>query len=203
LSEIEMSFVSGASATTSSSLEGTVDGVAERGRDEPAEREPQQAGVVVQHVELVRAANRGDEVLHLPERVADPLAGCGVEDGLEPGLRLRVAGREQRDVVSGVDESVREQRHDPLDPPVRLGRDREPDRADDSDSHCARSRFARAKLDRAKIPEGVRFAAAASWVFMSRTPAQDRDPLARISIARRSLKASASRPLRRVCSSSA
>ena len=101
------------------------------------------------------------QVLHLPERVPDPLARSRVEDRLQARTRLRVARREHRDLVPGVDEAVGEQRDDALDPAVRLGRNREPDGTDHADSHSARSESARADSGRAKIPEGVRFAAAA------------------------------------------
>ena len=70
---------------------------------------------------------RVDRVLHLPVRVPDPLARRGVEDGLEPRAGLRVARREERDVVTRVDEPVGEQRDDALGAAVRLRRDREPD----------------------------------------------------------------------------
>ena len=80
-----MSFVLGASEITSSySRPGLpVSGpctVWQKGVfDEPAEREPEQPGVVVEDVVLVRASDRVDEVLHLPVRVADPLARRGLE----------------------------------------------------------------------------------------------------------------------------
>ena len=112
--------------------------------------------MVVEHVEARRSAQREDRMLHLPVRVPDPLARRRLKDGLEARSGLRVAGREERDVVTRVDEPVREQRDDALGAAVRLGRDREP-----------------------------------HWTYEADSHAQDLNPLAR-----KSLKASASRPQR-------
>ena len=109
--------------------------VTERRVDEPAEREPEHPRVVVQDVELVGFEERVHRVLHLPVRVPDPLARRRVEDRLEPRPRLRVARREERDVVAGVDEPVREERDDTLGPAVRLRRHGEPHRANKSYLH--------------------------------------------------------------------
>ena len=102
-----------------------------------AEREAEEARVVVQDVELVGLAEGVRRVLQLPVRVPDPLARRRVEDGLEPRPRLRVARGEERDVVAVVDEPVREKRDDALGSSVRLRRNREPRRAHDADPHCA------------------------------------------------------------------
>src|SRR4026208_1764149 len=53
---------------------GLREGGAERRVDRAPEREPEHARVVVDDVELVRLAEGVDRVLHLPVRVADPLA---------------------------------------------------------------------------------------------------------------------------------
>ena len=116
-------------------VERPVHGVTERRVDEPAEREPEHPRVVVEDVELVGLQERVHGVLHLPVRVPDPLARRRVEDGLEPRARLRVARREERDVVPGVDEPVREERDDALGSAVRLRRHREPHGADEAYAH--------------------------------------------------------------------
>ena len=111
---------------------GPVDRVAERRVDEAAECEPEHPGVVVEDVELVGLEEGVQRVLHLPVRVPDPLARRRVEDGLEPRPRLRVARREERDVVSRIDETVGQERDDALGPAVRLRRHRKPDGTDKS-----------------------------------------------------------------------
>ena len=109
--------------------------VAERRVDQPAEREPEHSRVVVEDVELVRLQERVQRMLHLPVGVPDPLARRRVEHGLEPGPRLRVARGEERDLVVGVDESVGEERDDPLRAAVRLRRHREPHGTDEAYPH--------------------------------------------------------------------
>ena len=118
-------------------VERAVHGVTERDVDQPAEREPEHARVVVEDVELLGLAERVHRVLHLPVRVPDPLARRRVEDGLEPRARLRVARREERHVVARVDEAVREERDDAFGAAVRLRRDGEPHWADESYSHLS------------------------------------------------------------------
>ena len=83
-----------------------------------------------------------------------------MEDGLEARTRLRVARREERDVVAGVDETVGEESDHPLGPAVRLRWHREPHGTDKPYAHRARSKSAIADSDRSRIPEGGRFAAA-------------------------------------------
>ena len=114
-----------------------MDGVGEGSPSHRAEREAEQPGVVRDHVELAGAQEARNRVTQLPERVPDPLARCNVVDELEARFRVRVTGSEQRDVVAVVDQAVREERHDPLDPPVGVGRHREPDGAEDGDPHAA------------------------------------------------------------------
>ena len=116
-------------------VERPVHGVTERRVDEPAEREPEHPRVVVDDVELVGLEERVHGVLHLPVRVPDPLARRGVEDGLEPRARLRVARGEERDLVARVDEPVGQERDHAFGSAVRLRRHRKPNGADKADSH--------------------------------------------------------------------
>ena len=117
-----------------------VHGVHERRRQQRPDREAEQAGVVVDDVEVVVPREAVERVLELPEGLADPLARRLLEDGRELRARARVAGGEERDVVPGVGEPVREQRDDPLDPAVAGRRHREPDRAEDGDLRALRPR---------------------------------------------------------------
>ena len=139
--EIEMSFAFGASATTSSYIRPGCPSsgpctVWQNGTStSPPSASPSRPVWSCTTSNSSALADRVHGVLHLPVRVADPLARRRLEDRLEPGARLRVAGGEERDVVAGVDEAVREQRDDALGPAVRLGRDGEPDGADDADPH--------------------------------------------------------------------
>ena len=57
------------------------------------------------------------------------------ERELEFGFRLRIAGGEQRRVVAGLEETVREESDHPFDTAVSLGRHREPWRSDLRDAH--------------------------------------------------------------------
>ena len=84
--------------------------------------------MVVDHVELLGPLVAGEDVPQVRERAPDLLARRVVEDGRELRLRVGVAGREEGDVVPVVDEAVREQPDDPLDPAVAARRDGEPGR---------------------------------------------------------------------------
>ena len=112
-----------------------VHGVDERRLQLRAEREAHQAGVVVHDVELAVALEAAERVLKLPEGLADPLARRAPEGVRELRARLRVAGREERDLVARVGEAVREQGDDPLDAAVAGRRHREPDGTEDRDLH--------------------------------------------------------------------
>ncbi len=101
-------------------LERAVGRVHDCRRGERTEGEAEEPGVVVHDVEspcgsLLEAGNR---VVELPERLADPLARRHVVDALQLGGGARVAGGEESDVDPGLDEALREQVHDPLDPSV-------------------------------------------------------------------------------------
>ena len=85
-----------------------VDGVDDGHRRERAEGQAEQAGMVVNDVELTCALQAGDGVAQLPERVTDPLARRRRVDGLELGRRPRVARREERHVGPRVDEALRQ-----------------------------------------------------------------------------------------------
>src|SRR5437763_16350037 len=93
--------------------------------------------MVVDPVEVAGAVEARERVPELRRRLADLLARRILEHVVELRLRARVAGGEDRHVVPGVDEPVREQRDHPLDPAVAAGRNREPDRAQDGDSHAS------------------------------------------------------------------
>ena len=97
-------------------------------RTAPAITAAGRARVVADHVELARALEARERVAHLHLRAADLGARRDLVDPRELRLRARVAGREQRHVVAGVDEPVGEQRHDPLDAAVAGRRHREPHR---------------------------------------------------------------------------
>ena len=116
-------------------VERSMDRVAERHVEQSAQREPEQAGVIVHDVELARPAEGKDHVPKLPERMTDPLARGSREHGVQPRARLRLARGEERHVVPVGDEPVREQRDDALDASVRLGRDRKPHWTDEPDFH--------------------------------------------------------------------
>jgi hypothetical protein len=115
------------------SVHRAVDGMDGRRVDQPRQCDPGRAGVVVDDVELVHAGVAGERVIELPERAPDPLARRLLVDVRELRLRARVAGREERYVVAGVDEPVRQEGDDQLDPAVARGGHREPDRAEDRD----------------------------------------------------------------------
>src|SRR5436305_1457844 len=105
--------------------------------DEPAERDRRRGGMVVDHVEVAGAVEARERVPELRQRLADLLARRILEHVVELRLRARVAGGEDRHVVPGVDEPVREQRDHPLDPAVAAGRNREPDGAENSNPHAS------------------------------------------------------------------
>ena len=111
-----------------------MDGVERPGLDERRRARPPESRVVVDHVELVRALVAGEGVADLRQRAPDQLARRLLVDVREFRLRQRVAGREQRHVVAGVDESVREQRDDQLDASVAGRRHGEPDRRQNGDA---------------------------------------------------------------------
>ena len=106
-----------------------------RRRDRAGDDGRGRAGVVVDHVEVVRALEARERVADLGLRAADLLARRDCVDERQLGLRVRVAGREQRHVVPRVDETVGEQRDDPLDPAVAGRRNGEPHRREDRDLH--------------------------------------------------------------------
>ena len=74
--------------------------------DRCTERRRNRAGVVVDHVEVRGALVAVEYVPKLPERATDPLARRHGMNRRELRLRVRVAGREQRHVVSCVDDLV-------------------------------------------------------------------------------------------------
>ena len=148
-SEIEISFTPGESLAidpyaccASVRVERPVHGVQDWSLEQAAERGCRNPRVVVDHVELVRPRVAGEGVAHLRQRAPDQLARRLLVDVREFRLRQRVAGREQRHVVAGVDEPVREQRDDELDAPVAGRRHGEPDRRQNGDAqlvtHSAR-----------------------------------------------------------------
>ena len=104
--------------------------------DVRADRRPDEAGVIVDQIELVRVEVRGRSVDDVVERLADVLAARRiVEDGHE--LRTSDASRRgvEGDVVTAIGQSVREQSNDPLDAAVANGRHGEPRRGDLGDAH--------------------------------------------------------------------
>src|SRR5207253_1452333 len=78
-------------------------------------------------------------VPEIPERAADLLARRLLVHVLELRLRARLPGREEGDVVPGVDESLGEEPHHPLDAAVAARWHGEPHRREQRDLHAAAS----------------------------------------------------------------
>ena len=118
-------------------VERAVDGVhdgmpAEDGGDE---RRPRR--VHVEEVESMRVPEHLQRVHDVvPRRVDVTRPGSLLEEELQLRLRLGVAGGEQRDVVSSIDETVGEESNHPLDPAVTGGGNGEPRRCDLCDAHA-------------------------------------------------------------------
>ena len=94
-------------------------------------------GVVADHVELVRALEAGEHMMDLHLRPPDLGARSDFVDECELRGRARVTRREERDVVSCLDEAVGEERHHPLDPAVARRGHRKPDGREDCDPHVS------------------------------------------------------------------
>ena len=89
--------------------------------------------MVVDDLELLCTLEAGEGVVQLMQRRPDEFGWSLLEDGDEIRFRRRVAGGEKRYFVASLDETVGEERDDPLDAPVARGRDGEPDRAENRD----------------------------------------------------------------------
>ena len=83
-------------------------------------------------------------------------AEAAVRDGHEPRLRLRVAAREQRDVVTLRDELVGEPRDDTLGSAVVLRRNALVQRSDLSDAHSSVLRLLTSARDAGRSSSGRR-----------------------------------------------
>jgi hypothetical protein len=108
--------------------------VHDAGRDGAAERRRERAGMVVDDVELALALEAGERVVEVIGGVADELRRRFRVDVREPGLCLRLARGEERDLVAGANKPVGEQRDDPFDAAVTAWWDWEPRRGEDRDS---------------------------------------------------------------------
>jgi hypothetical protein len=107
-----------------------VDDGSRRARPEGGAQWP---GVVVDDVELDRPLEAVEGMVQLVVGRPDELGRRILEDVSELRRRRGIPGSEERDVVTALDEAVREQRDDPLDAPVARRRDGKPDRAEDGD----------------------------------------------------------------------
>ena len=99
----------------------------------PAEREPHQAGVVVDDVEVLVAGEAIECVLELPE--VWPIRSLGASSKTAASFARVRESPEAKRVTSwpASASAVGEQRDDPLDPAVAGGGNREPDRAENGD----------------------------------------------------------------------
>src|SRR6266498_923303 len=118
------------------SVERPVNRVDDGCRDDGAQRAAEHPRVIVDHIELGRAVVAGERVPELPGGLADLAARRLSVDRCKLRPRPGISGREQRYVMTRVDQPVREQRDDPFDAAVARRRNSEPGWGEDRDPHA-------------------------------------------------------------------